>query len=185
MPRLNLGSHHSPLSQGSPTTVASSPLVNGESSPSEELQRRLAEFEIHKRSYENKITELQLQVDYLRRQKNGQLDEIDSTMSISDVTSLYSPYSTPVVSPGNSTVTSPSPTPQATPRDSMVLENNVLSPMSPTPPPPPALPFIPAPPLVPEKHVKPNKPVVNPKTEMKPLFWNRIIASNGMRKLHV
>ncbi|CAB3987732.1 formin-2-like isoform X1 [Paramuricea clavata] len=178
MPRLNLGSHHSPLSQGSPTTVASSPLVNGESSPSEELERRLAEFEIHKRSYENKITELQLQVDYLRRQKNGQLDEIDSTMSISDVTSLYSPYSTPVVSPGNSTVTSPSPTPQATPRDSMVLGNNVLSPMSPTPPPPPALPFIPAPPLVPEKHVKPNKPVVNPKTEMKPLFWNRIIASN-------
>ena len=181
VPRLDLNTktntkpdHVSPNTSTRPSTlnVASIPLVNGESFPSDihlELERSYAEFEAQKQSYENKITELQLQVDYLRRQKNGQLDENASTASISDVTSLYSPYSTP----GNSTVTSPSPTPQATPRGSL---GNILSPKSPPPPPPPA--FVPAPPLVPEKRVKPTKPVVNPKTEMKPLFWNRIVASD-------
>ena len=177
----------SPSSPKAPTrpsslNVAPSPLVNGEMSASEmheELERRLVEFEANKRSYENKITELQLQVDYLRRQRNGQLDDMESSVSISDITSLYSPYSTPIVSPGNSTVNSPSLTPQTTPRSSVF--ENVLSPKSPVPPPPPAPPAIPAPPLVPENHVKPTKPVVNPKTEMKPLFWNRIIASNGMK----
>lgn len=192
IPRLNLHSQtQSKPDQVSPSTavrpdslnIASSPLPDEESSASEvrlELQRRVAEFAAHKRLYETKITELQLQIDYLRRQKSGQLDEIDSLASISDVTSLYSPYSTPIVSPGNSTVTSPSLTPTATPRGSVVSED-VLSPKSPPPPPPPVPPSIPAPPLVPERHVKLTKPVVTPKTEMKPLFWNRIVNSDGMR----
>ena len=190
IPRLNLHSQTElKPDQLSPNTVvrpgflniAPSPLLDEESSTSEmrlELQRRSAEFAAHQRLYETKITELQLQIDYLRRQKSGQLYEIDSLVSISDVTSLYSPYSTPMVSPGNSTVASPSPTPATTPRQSIVEE--VLSPKSPPPPPPPVPPSIPAPPLVPERHVKLTKPVVTPKTEMKPLFWNRIINSDGM-----
>ncbi|XP_028392314.1 LOW QUALITY PROTEIN: serine/threonine-protein kinase CST20-like [Dendronephthya gigantea] len=185
VPRLNYNTQtqeksnsSSPISPARPTSlsVASSPLV-AEGSPldmQDDLARRCVELEAQKRSYENKITELQLQVDYLRRQKTGQLEDNDSSASISDVTSLWSPMG----SPGNSIVTSPSITPQATPRGSIAAENHVLSPMSPPPPPPPAPPSIPAPPLVPENHVKPTKPVVNPKTEMKPLFWNRIIASN-------
>ena len=192
IPRLDLnGQTHSHPAQLSPNisvrpgslNIASSPLLDEESFTSEirsELQRRLAEFAAQKRLYETKITELQLQVDYLRRQKSGQLDEVDSLASISDVTSLYSPYSTPIVSPGNSTVASPSPTPEVTPREPGLVDV-IFSPKSPPPPPPPAPPSIPAPPLVPERHVKPTKPVVTPKIEMKPLFWNRIINSDGMK----
>lgn len=176
VPCLNLGTE-----TASKPTISPNPpnaLTNSEDSQSEialELERQLADFEAHKRSYENKITELQLQVDYLRRQKHGQLVDVESSASFSELTSLYSPYSTPVVSPGNSAVTSPTPTP----RSSVLVESNIITSVASPPPPPPALPVIPAPPLVAESHVRPSKPVVHPKIEMKPLFWNRIVASSG------
>ena len=174
-----------PHSLGISPTSKSSPIASDAVSPSQlrkELEKSRKDLEESKRTYENKITELQLQIDFLRRQKSGQIDVngnfLESSASISDLTSLYSSFSTPVVSPGNSNVTSPSPTPCVTPKESTPDEYVAFSPRSP-PPPPPAPPSVPSLPTANGSHVKPTKPVVNPRTDMKPLFWNRIITSNG------
>lgn len=150
-------------------------------SPSElrkKLKKSREDFEVDKLKYENRITELQLQIDFLRRQKSGQIDPncLDSSASTSDLTSLYSSFSTPMASPGNSNVTSPAITPNITPRGSM--EVIAFSPVSP-PPPPPAPPSIPSAPSPNGGLIKPTKAATNPSSDMKPLFWNRIITTSG------
>ena len=159
----------------------SAPLSLGSVSPSElgeKLKKSREDFEVDKLKYENRITELQLQIDFLRRQMSGQIDAncLESLASMSDLTSLYSSFSTPMASPGNSNVTSPAVTPNVTPRGSMDLV--AFSPVSP-PPPPPALPRVPSAPTPNGGHIKPTKMVVNPRSDMKPLFWNRIITRSG------
>ena len=162
----------------SPLHEMSNFLANGGNlSCDHELKKLVAEFEVQKQDYEAKITELQLQLDDLRRQESHKRKK---NGSISDITSSYSPCSTPILSRDNS---SPWTTPNLTPRD--LLSENVVACKSPVAPPPPTPPFLPGPPLVPENNARPSKPIIKPKAEMKPLFWQRIISSNGRMKVLV